>query len=163
MTELPKTFQYRQANQYDGTGICSVLEEAAPEIQISLDTEEVQGRMITEILQCVRSGKSLVAVDESGQIVGVALARPDFHEHGAISLRYLAVSKDSRRNGVSSSLMEKLKANAVPLTTSVLDNNLSGMAERLPKSGFTKVKSVGNETQFRWDPPKAEKTEAGGS
>ena len=58
MTESPKTFEYRQANQNDQADIYTVLEEAAPEIQVSLDTEEAQSRMVTEIVQFRRSGKS---------------------------------------------------------------------------------------------------------
>jgi hypothetical protein len=132
----------------------AVLEEVAPEIQVRLDTPEARDRMATEIVQCHKSGQSWVAVANDGRIVGVALARPDFHEQGAISLRYIGVSKDSRRNRVYSSLIEKLKVNGVPITASVLHNNRSGMGRLLVKDGFTKVDSDDNETRYRWNPPK---------
>jgi N-acetylglutamate synthase-like GNAT family acetyltransferase len=154
-----KTFECRQANRNDETDIYAVLKEAAPEIPVSLDTQEAQSRMVTEIVQCHRSGKSWVATDENGRIIGVALARPDFHEQGAISLRYIAVSKESRRSGISASLMEKLKANGAPITASVLHNNRSGMENRLVRIGFTKVKSDDNETQFRWVHPDSKQAE----
>ena len=50
----------------------------------------------------------------------LVLAKPDIHEQGAISLRYVGVSKDFRQQGIFAALMEKLKANGVPLTASVL-------------------------------------------
>ena len=82
---------------------------------------------------------SWVAVDENSKVVGFALARPDFHEDGAISLRYIGVSKNARQCGICSTFIEKLRTNNVPLTASVLHNNRSQMAERLVKKGFAKV------------------------
>jgi hypothetical protein len=62
------------------------------------------------------------------------------------------VSRNARRRGIFVDLMEKLKANGVPLTASVLHPNQCAMAGRLEKIGFKKVESDEKETRFRWDP-----------
>jgi hypothetical protein len=66
-----------------------------------------------------QSGKSWVAVDADGNVVGVALARKDIHDQKAISLRYIGLGKNSRGLAISSTLMEKLKADGAPLTASL--------------------------------------------
>jgi hypothetical protein len=49
--------------------------------------------------------------------------------------------------------MEKMQANGVPLTASVLHDNRSAMADRLVKIGFTKVESSdAKEAKLRWAP-----------
>jgi hypothetical protein len=102
------------------------------------------------IEECHTSGKSWVATDKDGTVVGFALARGDFHDPPAISLRYIGVSANSRRSGIFATLMNKLKANGVPLTASVLHSNRSDMANRLVKIGFTKVGSDTKQTKFKW-------------
>jgi hypothetical protein len=89
---------------------------------VLLDTPERQDAIRGIIVECRKSGKSWVAVDAGGRVVGFVLARADFHEEQAISSRY-GVSGNSRRRGIFATLMEKLKANGVPLTASVLHNN----------------------------------------
>src|ERR1700693_2724252 len=116
---------YRLAGFDDETDILDVLEEVAPEIPVRLDGSERQSKINTIITQCHRSGKSWVAVDANDRVVGFVLARPDAYDgQTAISVSYVGVRTDSRRRKIFSTLMEKLKANGVPLTASVLHDNL---------------------------------------
>lgn len=157
MTEAANAFQYRVADNDDAGGILTVLQEAAPEIPLSLDTPELKEAIQEVIAECCASGDSWVAVDSGGSVVGVVLAKPDrlerfFKKNQAVSLRYIGVNKMNRRHGVFATLMEKLKAKGVPLTASVLDTNHSNMANRLLKVGFTKTESDAKEARFRWAP-----------
>jgi ribosomal protein S18 acetylase RimI-like enzyme len=157
MTEATNTFEYRVASNNDETDILTVLEEVAPEIPVLLDTPERQDAIRGIIVECHKSGESWVAVDADGTVVGFVLAKPDvlerFHrKNKAVSLRYIGVSRDSRRCGIFVALMEELKAKGVPLTTNVLHTNQSAMADRLVKIGFTKVESDAKETRLRWNP-----------
>jgi ribosomal protein S18 acetylase RimI-like enzyme len=102
--------------------------------------------------ECCNSARSWVALDAAGTVIGFILARPDPHERNALSLLYIGVSKESRGQGVSKALMEKLKTKGVPLTASVLQDNQSAMADRLVKAGFTKGQLGVSETKLRWDP-----------
>ena len=149
MTVIDNTIKYRVVVRDDDTNILAVLEEVATEIPIPLENQDA---IKTIIIQCRESGKSWVAVDAKGIVVGFALAKPDLHQRGAISLRYIGVSKESRGFGISAVLIEKLKTEGVPLTASVLHTNQSNMASRLVKDGFTKTGANETETQFRWDP-----------
>jgi N-acetylglutamate synthase-like GNAT family acetyltransferase len=117
---MAETFEYRVASRDDDTDILAVLEEVASEIPVSIDTPETQDKIKTVIIQCRDRGESRVAIDADGTVVGFALAEPDFHERGAISLRYIGVSGNSRRRGIFATLMENLKAKGAPLTASVL-------------------------------------------
>src|SRR5258708_7728549 len=152
MTQKSNTIEYRIASRNDETDMYGVIEEVAPEIPVLLDIEDRQDAMRGIIVECHKSRKSWVAVNANGGVVGCVLARPDFHEDGAISLRYIGVSKTSRRQGIFATFIEKLKTNGVALTASVLHNNSSAMGDRLLKVGFTKVESDDKETKFRWDP-----------
>jgi ribosomal protein S18 acetylase RimI-like enzyme len=98
------------------------------------------------------SGKSWIAVSDDGKVVGFALAQQYFHE-GPIALLYIGVSTQARRRGIFTTLMEKLKANGVRLTASVLHGSRSAMADLLAKIGFTIVGSDEKETKLQWDPP----------
>ena len=81
------------------------------------------------------------------------LTRPDAHEgKAAISVQYVGVSAESRRRGIFSTLMEKLKANGVPLLASVLHDNRSAMTDKLEKIGFTKTGSDAKQTTLLWSP-----------
>lgn len=145
---------YRVAVRDDETDIMDLLKEVAPEIPVPLEPSERQEPILQYIIiQCRESGMSWVAVDESEKVVGFALARQDFHENGAISLRYIGVSESARQHGICSTLIAKLKANGAPLTTSVLDDNRSQMADRLKKKGFVIIESGAKETKLRWAPP----------
>jgi hypothetical protein len=157
MTETHDAVEYRKANDGDAAGILAVLQEVAAEIPLSLDTPEHIERMQVIIAECCSSEESLVAVGSDGTIVGIALAKPDFverffHKDGALSLRYVGVSKNHRQRGIFATLMEKLKAKGVQLTTSVLHGNQSGMADRLTAIGYTKVESDDKETRLKWNP-----------
>jgi N-acetylglutamate synthase-like GNAT family acetyltransferase len=152
MTHTSNTVDYRVASRDDETDILAVLERVAPEIPVLLDTPQRQDAIRGIIVECRKSGKSWVAVNADGRVVGFVLARADFHEKQAISLRYIGVSGDSRRQGIFAALMEKLKSNGVPLSASVLHNNRSAMADRLVKIGFTKVETDTKETKLRWAP-----------
>jgi N-acetylglutamate synthase-like GNAT family acetyltransferase len=153
MTQTSDTVVYRIASRQDETDLLAVLEKVAPEIPLSIDAEDSQDPIKGIIRQCHESGKSWVAVNTDGTVVGFALAKPDLHEQQtAVSLRYIGVSPNSRGRGIFSTLMKKLKANSVPLTASVLHNNRSAMVDRLVKNGFKKVRSDAKETKLRWAP-----------
>jgi hypothetical protein len=154
MTQNSSAIEYRIATCDDETDMYAVMEEVAPEIPVPLDTEENQIIMRGIITECHGSGKSWVAIDANGEVLGCVLARPDIHEPNAISLRYVGVKKASRCQGIFATFIEKLKTNGVPLTASVLVNNRSAMGYRFLKAGFTKVKSDDKETLFRWGPPR---------
>lgn len=143
---------YRIAVRDDETDILALLEEVAPEIPVSLDGPQRQQAIQEIIIRCRESGKSWVALDADGKVVGFALVYPDVHEPPAISLRYIGVSKDSRQRGIFGVFMGKLKANGAPLTATVLNDNQSGMADRLAKIGFTETETLSNQAKFRWDP-----------
>jgi len=167
MTTAPKeesAVEYRKANDVDVRGIFAILQEVAPEIPVSLNTPESQEVMRGIIAECCASRESWVAVGTGGTIVGIALAKPDIlerfhHENGALALRYVGVSSSSRRHGIFHGLMEKLKAKGVPLTATVLNDNQSGMVDRLSKIGFTKSKTAPKQVELRWEhtPPAAAK------
>jgi hypothetical protein len=55
------------------TDILAVFEEVASEIPVRLDGEERQRKIQTEIMQCRQAGKSWVAVDTRGKVVGFVL------------------------------------------------------------------------------------------
>lgn len=154
MTDAP---EYRAATDDDVDGILTILQEVASEIPLTLDTPEHLGIMRDIVIECCTSGDSLVAVDGTGAVVGVVLAKPDRlerfqHRNEAISLRYIGVKKDWRRRGIFTGLMQKSMAKGVPLTASVLHANKSAMADRLVKIGYQKVGSDEKETQLRWAP-----------
>jgi ribosomal protein S18 acetylase RimI-like enzyme len=154
MTEISNTVDYRVAVQNDETDILAVLEEVAPDIPVPLDTPANQDAIKTIIIQCRQSGKSWVAVDQNDKVIGFVLAKRDLHDddNRALSMRYIGVSADARRRGIFSTFMERMKANGVPLTASVLHGNKSAMADRLVKVGFTKTGADASEQKFRWAP-----------
>jgi hypothetical protein len=104
MTEASKeddAIEYRLADSDDGTGILAVLKEVASEIPVSLGTPDAEAVMQAIIEDCCNSGESWVAVDTSDTVVGLVLAKPNklerFQlENGAVSLRYIGVSKARR-------------------------------------------------------------------
>ena len=157
MTQTSDKVDYRVATRNDGTDILAVLEEVATEIPVSLDTPKSQQIIKIIINQCCDSGNSWVATKADGTVVGFALAKALFGQKQPVSLRYIGVSPGSRGHGISKTLVEKLKANGVPLTASVLHTNKSGMADRLVKMGFAKAESDANETKLQWPPPEAKK------
>ena len=149
MTQKSNTIDYRIASRNDETDMYAVIEEVAPEVPVLLDIPQRQAAMRGIIVECHQSGKSWVAVNADGTVVGCALARPDILENGAISLRYVGVSKTSRRQGIFATFIDKLKTNGMPVTVTVLHNNRSAMTARLLKAGFTEVESGDKETKLR--------------
>jgi hypothetical protein len=153
MAEQPNAITYRIAVQDDEPEIFALLTEVAPEIPIPLDQPGTEGRkitdsrMTTEIVQC--RGGSWVAVDASGNVVGFALARRDLHATDrATSLKYIGVSGSSRGLGISSNLVNNLKAKGVPLTATVLSGNQSNMADRFVKFGSRKLALMTRKQDF---------------
>jgi predicted nucleotidyltransferase len=156
MIKTSNEIVYRVANGDDETDILAVLEEVATEIPVRLDGAERQEKIRTEIRQCHQTKKSWVAVDADDKVVGFVLARPDAHESkAAIYMPYVGVSTGSRRSGIFSTLVEKLKANGVPLIANVLHDNSSGMANILVKNGFTKIDWNAKQKKFLWSPKEA--------
>jgi ribosomal protein S18 acetylase RimI-like enzyme len=152
-TEVPK-YAFRKANGDDHTDILAVLEEVASEVPVKLDSSAHQDAIKGIIVACCGSGESLVAVDDSGTVVGFVLVKPDIFadDESTLSLRYAGVSKGARRRGILSALMQELMAKGVPLTATVLNNNQSAMADRLIKAGYQKVGSNDKEANYRWSP-----------
>jgi hypothetical protein len=72
MTQTSNAIKYRIATSNDETDMY-VMEEVAPEIPVSLDTEDNQIIMRGIITECRGSGKSWVAIDANGVLVGCVL------------------------------------------------------------------------------------------
>jgi hypothetical protein len=150
MTDI---FEYRIATNNDEAGILTVLTEVAPEIPVELDGPERQAKIWTEIVQCCKSGKSLVAVEADGKVVGFILARPDAYENkAAIQMPYGGVTAAFRCRKIFSALVEKLKANGVPLIAHVLHDNKSDMENTLMKRGFTEIDYNAKQKKYLWLP-----------
>jgi hypothetical protein len=81
---------------------------------VLLDTPENQDIIKGIIVECHQSGNSWVALDGNKRVVGFVLARPDFHDSGALSESYIGVTVDLRRRGIFVSLMQKMRTNCVP-------------------------------------------------
>jgi hypothetical protein len=153
MTQPSNEIGYRLARRDDETDILAVLTEVAPEVPVRLDGTERQDRIRTIIVERRMSGKSWVAVDAHGKVVGFVLARPDVIDNqAAIFVDYVGVSAGSRRRGLFSTMMEKLKAGDVPIAADVLHENRGGMANHLVKIGFAAIESDGKKTRFLWSP-----------
>jgi hypothetical protein len=75
-------FKIRAATIDDGADILALMQEVAPEIPVNLDGNEEQKKIEIVILERCASGRSLVAVDSNGAVVGFVVARPDFDEGG---------------------------------------------------------------------------------
>jgi hypothetical protein len=146
--------EYRIARRDDETGILDLLEEVASEIPTDIDPSDPLDPITGIIRQCCDSGKSWIAIDEDDSVVGFVLARKDIHDQQAIALPYIGVSPASRRRGIFSTLLDKAKANDVPLTATVLHSNKSAMADRLKNGGFTETERNDKQTKLRWDKPK---------
>ncbi|WP_441252564.1 GNAT family N-acetyltransferase [Tardiphaga sp. 71_E8_N1_1] len=155
LTQKP-AYSLRTATDADHSAIYDVLEEVGSEIPIEL-SDETRAAAEYEIVTCCASGRSLVAIDDHQNVVGFALARPDLHTRGAVSLRYIGVSKDWRKSGIFAALTGQLLKAGAPLVTTVLTGNKSRMVELLTKKGFVQTAKKESEANFRWDPapPKA--------
>ena len=148
---------YRQAALGDAAEIHRFLLALAPEIPLQIDTLEREEALYALIRNCARSGESWVAEDETGQIVGFALAeRPErgrhYAEHEIIELHYAGVAAEYRGRGILAALIGKLLARLVPVMTVVSPQNRSGAADCLERLGFHRIGSPGGEHRLRWDP-----------
>ena len=155
-TQASNTFDYRVATGNNETDILAVLEEVASEIPASFDASDSLDPITGIIRECCQSGKSWVAVDAVNSVIGFVLAQKDIHEQQALALPYIGVSVNSRRRGIFATLMQKLKANGVPLTTRVRHDNQSAMSDILVSMGFTKGGADANETKLRGVAPVVE-------
>jgi N-acetylglutamate synthase-like GNAT family acetyltransferase len=124
MSQQTNTIEYRKAARNEETNMYAVIEEVSAEVPVLLDIEKRKAAMRDIIVECHESGKSWVAIDSTGEVVGCALARPNLHERGAIYLLYIGVRKNSRGKGICTALIDKLKANRAPLTAAVLQKTL---------------------------------------
>ena len=104
---------------------------------------------------CRKVRQSWIAVDANDQVVGFILARPDVYKcQAAIFISYVGVRAELRRRRIFSTLIEKLKANGVPLVANVLHRNRSSMVDNLQKVGFKKIESDFDtvQTKMVWSP-----------
>ena len=147
----------RQASLDDAADILALLLRLAPEIPVLIDTLEREEALYALIRNCARSGESWVAVDEAARIVGFVLVEPNqlarhYAEHEILELRYAGVAADHRDQGIFGSLMNNVLARMVPVTTSVSQQNRSGMVRRLEQLGFRHTGSAGGEQRLRREP-----------
>ncbi|MGC0321080.1 ribosomal protein S18 acetylase RimI-like enzyme [Bradyrhizobium sp. USDA 326] len=142
---MTKDMSYRVAASGDEAGVLKVFAEVAPEVPTAVrsGTKELIERL-------VETGQSWVATDDTGSIVGYALAEGD---DKAIWLVYLGVSKAARNQRVSSSLIARLKETGRPIDTDVRSNNTSSMVERFEHFGFVKTDVNKDRTKLRWEKP----------
>jgi hypothetical protein len=73
------------------------------------------------VKECADSGESWVAIDDSGCITGFLLVEPDkmerFHrDNQALHLRYAAVVKSQRKQGIFRALIQQVMNRKVPMT-----------------------------------------------
>jgi ribosomal protein S18 acetylase RimI-like enzyme len=152
--------EYRPMVFDDDSYVYDILEAVTSEIPFQLESKDEQDKLKATIIQGRTSGKSLVAVDDNSNVVGFVLARPDAYlSKSAIYIYYVAVLTDSRRRGIFSALMEKMKTDGVPLLANVLNGNLSSMVDILVSNGFTKIEPTpdAQETKLVWLPPVKQK------
>jgi predicted N-acetyltransferase YhbS len=148
---------YRQGRLDDAADIHTLLLRLAPEMPLLVDTLEREEALYALIRNCARSGESWVATDEADRIVAFVLVEPSqlgrhYAEHEILDLHYAGVAPDRRNRGICASLIEKVLARMVPVTTTVGRQNRSGMARRLEKLGFRPTPSPGGEQRLRWEP-----------
>jgi GNAT superfamily N-acetyltransferase len=150
---------YREALLGDAADIHALLLKLAPEIPILIDTLAREEALYALIRNCARSGESWVALDEAGGIVGFVLVEPNklgrhYAEEEVLDLRHAGVAPEHRNRGIFGDLIEKILARMVPVTTTVSQQNRSGMARRLEQLGFRQTASPGGELHFRREPGK---------
>jgi hypothetical protein len=111
----------RIATLDDTPGIFAVLPEAAPEIPVRLDAKERREAVSNMVKECAVSGESWVAIADTGCITGFLLVEPDkmerFHrDNQALHLRYAAVAKSQRKQGIFRALIHQVMNRKVPMT-----------------------------------------------
>ena len=142
----------------DVSNILLLLTAVAPEIPLLLDTQE-RCRKIEEYLrEWVGYGESCVVVDNSGQVIGFLLVRPDednfFRKNKALHLAYAGVAENQRGRGIFRALIAHMLGRNVPLTATVKAQNKSGMVKRLRCMNFEEISARGDgqESRFIWKP-----------
>jgi GNAT superfamily N-acetyltransferase len=148
---------YRQARLDDAADIHALLLRLAPEVPLLVDTLEREEALYALTRTCARSGESWIALDEENRIVGFVLVEPNqlgrhYAENEILDLRYAGVAPGQRNQGIFTSLIGQVLARMVPVTTSVAQQNRSGMVQRLEKLGFRHNASPGGELRLRWEP-----------
>jgi ribosomal protein S18 acetylase RimI-like enzyme len=145
-------FSYRVAVAEDVAGILSVFAEVASEVPTRVYEYKKGDHTDTKesIEGSVGIGRSWVATDVSGTIVGYALAEGDDE---ALTLFYLGVSKAARREKVCSSLISRLKESSAAINTDVRSNNKSSMVDIFEHLGFVKGNVNESRTKLHWKKP----------
>ena len=148
---------YRQAALGDAAAIHALLLAMAPEIPVQVDTLESEEALYAMIRNCARSGESWVACDDSGRLVGFALAERaergrHYAEHEVLELRYAGVAAAQREAGVVERLVERLIERMVPVIATVSPHNRSGLAACLERLGFRAAAAPGSERLYRREP-----------
>lgn len=148
---------YRQATLADAGDILTLLIELAPEIPLLVDTLEREEALYALIRTWARSGESWVACDETGQIVGVALAeraehRRHYAEHEIVELRYAAARAMAGGEGIVAGLIDQIVAGMVPVVATVGRQNATGLAAILAAKGFRPAAESSSEGRYRWQP-----------
>ncbi|HZT89142.1 MAG TPA: GNAT family N-acetyltransferase [Stellaceae bacterium] len=145
---------YRPAAVGDAADIFALMQEAADEIPLLLDTLAREEAMYARVRNWARSGESWVALD-GDRLVGFVLAELNqtsrfWGEHPVIDVHYAAVAKDWRNRGVFTALMQRIRDRLVPVTAAVNPENRSAAARRLEHLGFRRASP--GEPQFVWEP-----------
>jgi DnaJ-class molecular chaperone len=137
----------------------SLCSPKPPEIPVRLDAKERREAVSNMVKECAVSGESWVAIADTGCITGFLLVEPDkmerFHrDNQALHLRYAAVAKSQRKQGIFRALIHQVMNRKVPMTATVKPANQSGMATRLTQMGFKKLGSDSRleGDNFRWQP-----------
>jgi len=131
-TESNLPFALRSASESDIDPILSLLCEVASQVPISLSTPQHITAMRRQIHDRYLTGFSLVAIHESGTVVGFQLAqRMSWVGDTYIHLAYAAVTPCATGNKVFRRLIEAEKQHGLPLVAEVKANNKSEMAARL--------------------------------
>jgi GNAT superfamily N-acetyltransferase len=143
----------RQARLDDAGDILALLLTLAPEIPLAVETLEREEALYALIRNCARSGESWVATDPEGRIVAFVLVEPNqlarhYAENETLELHYAGVAADRRRQGVFATLIGKVLARLLPVTTTIPPQNQSAFPACLARLGF---RPTGEERRLRWE------------
>ncbi len=150
---MTNSFDIRLARTTDAEAICTIMAEIANQIPVNLSTPKHIEAMKRQITDCCLDGFSVVAVDESGVVIGFQLAqKKSWYDESYIHLLYAGVTGVAADKKVFRRLIEIEKAHCMPLVAEVKPGNLSGMANRLNRYGFRPDRNGPNNFGYRWDP-----------
>jgi hypothetical protein len=159
--DRPPVSKIRNASRDDARVIFSILASLSAEIPVRMGTEEEQQCVREIIARCCDQKTSLVALDETGDVVGFLLGE-NYSRRGrqgmefeGVTLPYGGVLKELRRHGYFSSLLDRAKTMKIPLHAVVKRANKSDMAARLVKKGFIEMPNFPHrpdEDVFIWTP-----------